>query len=333
MPQACGDVDTFVKDNKFIEYSSRILRSAVLSPFQAISTPLIGPGEAGWRNMVRRTRTSIRALAEYPKQKDKATIDREGQGCDPYVTNGAMLRRCYPLGAGGFARFFQWLQSCITGKRITLDADGCPLDDPKAKALLANVRITMIGHSMGTIVINELLQLFPTLPYENLVYMAGAANVRDTVRAVTPILLENQGCTKFYNLMLHPMNDARETTGEGFLLSGSLLVYVDEFLETPKTLPDRTVGQWLNIKQTRHLFPVDARKWMLFHVFNREADIVNGRLGWNPMQHGDFNDPNMPFWRQSFWKGGDVQFPPVPEEKCKDLFGRRLAMEKIYVGS
>ena len=50
----------------------------------------------------------------------------------------------------------------------------------KERKSLANMRIIMTGHSMGTIVINELVQLFPNLPYENLVYMAGAASVRDT---------------------------------------------------------------------------------------------------------------------------------------------------------
>ena len=70
--------------------------------------------------------------------------------------------------------------------------------------------------------------------------------------------------------MLHPMNEAREPNGFGLLPSGSLLVYVDEFLEVPKTVPDRTVGQWRNLRATRHVFfPEEARRWMLFHVFDR----------------------------------------------------------------
>ena len=133
------------------------------------------------------------------------------------------------------------------------------------------------------------------------------------------------GRTKFYNLMLHPMNDAREPTAEGFLLSGSLLVYVDEFLETPKTLPDRTVGQWLNIKMTRHLFSVQARKWMLFHVFDREAKPIMDEFDWNPTRHGEFNDPNMPFWREDFWKPPQVQFAKPDVESCESLFFSRLA--------
>jgi hypothetical protein len=322
-------VDEVDRAGKPMARASNFVRFAALSPFRAISTPLIGPGEAGWRNMVRRTRISVRAVEEFPGESDAAKTDLEAQTCADHLQgNGSKLRRCYPRGAGGFARFFQWLQSCATGESITKNADGCPLEEPKkteAKDLLANMRITMIGHSMGAIVINELVQLFPNLPYENLVYMAGAASVRDTARAVTPILRENRGCTKFYNLMLHPMNDAREPTGEGFLLSGSLLVYVDEFLETPKTLPDRTVGQWRNIKMTRHLFPIEVRKWMLFHVFDREAQPIIDEFDWNPTKHGEFNDLNMPYWREDFWKPPQVQFPKPDVKSCEDLFFSRLA--------
>ena len=101
----------------------------------------------------------------------------------------------------------------MTGQLIGTGADGCPLFDLTERdyQILRNARIVMIGHSMGAIVVNELLQLFPDLPYEFLVYMAGAASVRDTSRAVTPVLVDNLGCTKFYGLMLHPMNEARES--------------------------------------------------------------------------------------------------------------------------
>ena len=80
---------------------------------------------------------------------------------------------------------------------IAVGADGCPLSDLREpdREILRNARIVMIGHSMGMIVVNELLQLFPDLPYESLVYMAGAASVRDTSRAVAPVLEGNRGCT------------------------------------------------------------------------------------------------------------------------------------------
>ena len=211
------------------------------------------------------------------------------------------------------------------GRVITTGADGCPLSalERRDYDILANAQIVMIGHSMGAIVVNELLHLFPDLPYESLVYMAGAASVRETSRAVTPVLVDNRGCTKFYGLMLHPMNEARESTFYSLLPSGSLLTYIDEFLEVPKTVPDRTVGQWRNVRATRHVFfPEEARQWMLFHVFDR----AQGKR--NPTTHGGFNDQVMVFWRETFWKPAEIEFP-APEADCKELFTSRLLPDEI----
>ena len=187
---------------------------AATSPFRALSTPLVvGFGHTMWENMVRRTRTSIRQVAEFPiTELDPAERQR-------WLSD---LGR-FPRGAGGFARFFQWLESCIAGRPTIAGSDGCPLDElsgkltmapgqENPKTMLANARIDMLGHSMGAIVINELLETFPRLPYENVVYMAGAASIRDTHRAIAPVLQAAPGCTHFFNLSLHPMNEARESS-------------------------------------------------------------------------------------------------------------------------
>lgn len=302
------------------------------APVRAITTPGIGPGTAAWRNMVRRTRTAVRSIDEFPPELEKGTNGVAGECASLYTEagpedRGATLRRCYPRGTGAFARFFQWLESCATGEPVAPGAEGCPLPAPQREEALrvlpTDLRIIMIGHSMGAIVVNELLELFPDLPYETLVYMAGAASMRDTARAVSPVLERNRGCTRLYGLMLHPMNEAREASGARLLLSGSLLVYIDEFLETPKTLPDRTVGQWRNIRMGRHLFPAAARKWSLFRVYDREP--AQGRP--NPTTHGAFNDSGMPFWSERFWKPETVGFAPPEVQSCEDLFRSRLVPE------
>lgn len=300
------------------------------APIRVLSTPfMIGFGEAGWSNMVRRTRTSVRAVREFPPELQPAEHVSSIPDCmeRDLDRNAEILQRCYPRGSGGFARFFQWIESCTTGEPIAKGADPCPLPLPEqaeAREILSDkLRITMIGHSMGAIVINELLQAnrYPNLPYEALVYMGGAASVQETAEAVVPVLRDNRGCTKFYGLMLHPLNESREPTGFGLLVSGSLLTYVDEFLETPKTLPDRTVGQWHNLRLTRHLFPDDMQRWMLLRVYDRERTSANHR---NPTTHGEFNDQNMKFWRDDFYKPSDVNFRHPEETSCENLFQRRL---------
>jgi hypothetical protein len=133
------------------------------------------------------------------------------------------------------------------------------------------------------------------------------------------------------------MNEAREPTGYGLLPSGSLLVYVDEFLEVPKTVPDRTVGQWRNLRGTRHVFfPEEARRWMLFHVFDRAAGWrplgKGGDYYRNPTTHGAFNDEDVPFWQDAFWKPEQVKFP-APNADCEAVFARRLGLPAVESGA
>ena len=322
---------------------------AITAPVRALTTPLaLGFGEPAWRNMVRRTRTSIHAVTEFPDEGADAVAGGTTKSCvaDPPTSaadTAVILRDCFPRGAGGFSRAFQWLAACYAdavrhaGARppnpLSTAPDGCPLGplSPEQRDALQNLRITMIGHSMGTIVLNELVGLYPKLPYEALVYMAGAASIRDTQTAIVPVLRDNRGCTKFFGLMLHPMNEARESSGHGLILSGSLLSLVDEFLEKPKTLGDRTIGQWRNLKMALHYFPPDVQRWMLLRVFDRaqavsaegKAEGNMGYDGWvypNPTTHGEFNDQDVPFWRETFWRPVAIHFDPPAARSCEKLF-------------
>jgi hypothetical protein len=284
---------------------------AMTSPFRALSTPLVvGFGQTMWENMGRRTRTSIHQVNEFPLTEvgpqERARWMRDLQD--------------FPRGTGGFARYFQWLESCVAG-RPTIDGSAkCPLDElpdklavapgeANPKDLLAAARIDMIGHSMGTIVVNELLEAFPHLPYENIVFMGGATTIRDSVDALAPVLRMAPGCTHFFNLSLHPMNEARESSSDGFAVSGSMLVWVDEMFEHPKTLPDRTIGQWRNVRMVKRALPIDLQRLMLFRVFNRDAG--NPPDPGNPLYHGAFNDAGVSFWRPSFWGLDEASFPPT----------------------
>ena len=68
--------------------------------------------------------------------------------------------------------------------------------------------VTLIGHSMGTIVLNRMLDLFPNLPVQRLVYMGAACTFRDFARSVTPCI-QRTGA-RFSNLCLHPVTESRE---------------------------------------------------------------------------------------------------------------------------
>jgi hypothetical protein len=271
-----------------------------------------GFGEAAWKNMKRRTERTIHAEFEL-------------EGRDPYWE---ALRQRYPRGTGGFAQFMALLESCTRG----IPADGgppCPEGvSAEARAKLCHAKLTIIGHSMGAIVVNQLVQAFPDLNYESIVYLSGAATVRDTKAALEPVLRQHGGRTTFYNLMLHPLNEALETHFAGSIPSGSLLVWIDEMLEHPDTRLDRTVGQWSNMQGGRHAFAPDVRARVRLKIFDlaphehmlRKAPDDNApnddRLV--VREHGGYNFKGVPFWDKAFWTTEEGCVVRKGQDHCVD---------------
>lgn len=259
------------------------------APSRTILLPFAdGFGEQAWENMKRRTQRTVRAEHELI-----------GDGW-PWDT----LRDRYPHGLGGFAQFLAILDACTVASE---KGPVCPSAVTESeKTALKDARITLIGHSMGAIVINQLVQEFPGLPYRDIVFLSGAATVNQTKVALDPLLRSGREI-HFYSLMLHPLNEARETNYFGIVPTGSLLIWIDEMFEHPDTQLDRTVGQWANMRGGRNAFSAEARKWMQLKIFDLAEDNAGAEpekrndLGWVIRSHGGYNAENAPFWRRSFW--------------------------------
>lgn len=160
-----------------------------------------------------------------------------------------------------------------------------------------NIKITLIGHSMGTMLVNEIIRQFPELPYNNVVFMGAAVSIRDFQNAIAPHL-SNEKTFKFYNLSLLPVAETREMNDFlNAVPSGSLLEWIDDMLTSPPTLADRTIGKWVNVRDVMPSFPEKSRKNMTMRIFGT-------RVG-QPQEHGQFNDINRCFWRESFWTAKD----------------------------
>lgn len=171
------------------------------------------------------------------------------------------------------------------------------LDDLAAD--LADKRISIIGHSMGAIVANEMIREFPDLKYKDIVFMGGAARISDILKTIGPLLRRQDiPDAHLYNLSLLPSNEAKEMTFAGLLPSGSLLEWIDEIYESPSSLLERTVGKWDNL---RGVLPV-----MSEHLNQNKITInVFGSEPGEPMVHGQFNDVSMCFWQSSFWRSAN----------------------------
>jgi hypothetical protein len=84
--------------------------------------------------------------------------------------------------------------------------------------------ITLIGHSMGAIVVDEILRNFPDLPYRNIVFIGAAPSVRDTISALDQVTrAQPRRDLRFYNLSLHQVAEANEVGYLGAVARGSLL--------------------------------------------------------------------------------------------------------------
>jgi hypothetical protein len=165
--------------------------------------------------------------------------------------------------------------------------------------------ITLIGHSMGAIAVNEILRSFPDLPYRNIVFMGAAASVRDTLAALDHVTrAEPRPELRFYNLSLHQKAEANEVGYFGAVSKGTLLEWIDRMFTTPATFADRTVGKWVNAVMAHGDFlPLEDRLQMSFKRFGLSCG--------EPLKHGEFDeyesrpgcpDARTPYWHPSFWR-------------------------------
>ena len=108
------------------------------------------------------------------------------------------------------------------------------------------VEITMIGHSMGSIVLNRLLavtaQLENALPIKRVVYLAPAASVLETEMSVLPFLRSNPRA-RFWTFALDQKDEARELHWSKLSPRGTLLVWIDSFFEPVTELGDKRFGR------------------------------------------------------------------------------------------
>jgi pimeloyl-ACP methyl ester carboxylesterase len=165
--------------------------------------------------------------------------------------------------------------------------------------------ITLVGHSMGTIVLNHLVEDFGispsgVMPFNRIVFMAGAATLKDYEDSIFPYLMKNQNA-QFYHLTLHPRAEIRDRWESAPYVDlpprGSLLVWVDDFLANPGTPHDRTVGSYTNLMVGLHNTPDELRPRIHIKAFHAGASVEET----DPQHHGQFSAP-FKFWKQECWE-------------------------------
>lgn len=180
---------------------------------------------------------------------------------------------------------------------------------------LKNVKVNMIGHSMGAIVATHILARHPDFNFQNIIFMGGAAQIKDVEDVVVPWMQNSKhGSAKFYNLSLDPYREMSENRAYDFLPRGSLLNWIDNVFGGVNSFKNLTVGSWWNvIRAAQDVFPAGKGKTaspIRPRIYLTRFPIGNEKE-YGPQEHGQFDE--YCFWKESFWLAEKPALIPFPE--------------------
>ncbi|MGJ8681662.1 hypothetical protein, partial [Paraglaciecola sp.] len=173
------------KEKTPIEQVGYGVRQLIPGVVRVISTPLIeGMADKAWGVMRRRAKTLVY------RQQD-LTYRGVGQHFGGETISGEL---------------HQTINCENNGKYFEKDGgNGIVAQLFRAISELEDIQITLVGHSMGAIIANDIVNVFPKLPFNRIIHMASADSIRNLMEKTRPYLIDNPS-TQFYNLMLHPTN-------------------------------------------------------------------------------------------------------------------------------
>jgi len=313
-------------------------------PVRTAVAPLLDNfGTSSWSNMLRRVDLLFHHDRDFHplaknKDKEKAWVnfsDKSSYKAQP---------------SGGLSVFMERLVEKYKNETLKKFKDKTS-EKPK------DWEIALVGHSAGTIVLNEIIRNFGSrelsstnpklsaqisdlceknteikevkslcqtvnegvLPFNKIVYMASASTIGHFESTVVPYLQENPQ-TNFYNLTLHPTAERRETNIYNFSPLGSLLVWIDEFLSTPLTHRDRTLGRFDNFYPALHTLPNNVLDQVNIKSFRLGEEFLDT----DPQEHSEFNG-RFQFWREYCW---DTSKEPIEDIRTSSTASRDEQIKK-----
>lgn len=332
-----------------------------MRPVRVFTTAGAELGRNAWDDMIGRTRYAVRVPPDLVTERNLTSLDSPTQAAsngeaDAESTTKQVVTR------GGFGQLIEVLSERLgctvevveTASRTF--SRGCYYNSGfQANPNWTEVEITFAGHSMGSLIGNEIIRIYRQFPMERVIYMAAAASVRDYMGSLGNYMANQHRpgteceevsayCTRFFNLMLHPQRESRETNIRFAVPPGSLLEWIDEMFEDPRSSDERTLGKWSNIVANRDLFGFELRRNTMHRVFSVRADTrTEGRIAYepnwgfevecdtagvnsrsaafynapygyrcHPLVHGEFND--FSFWRDRYLLGRYTDFSGSDEE-------------------
>ena len=267
------------------ERSVRFTEYVVTTPTKVATLPLIdGLGTESWEMMRRRTRTmfkppAIYEISDHPPQKQKQVANWLNRTTHAGVTNAGAM--------------------CFFGDTLA----------EWSNETFTNLNFEFYGHSMGTIVLNELFRYQPDIKASRVAYLGAACSIDDFESALFPYLQTHTN-TEFFSLSLHRMREREEyglfSAGLRFIflrdliVRGSLLNWVDDIFARPDTITERTLGAWENTARALPDIPADLRDRTHLRGCDMEKLQILQSVGGErePQVHGDFT--RSVFWSTNF---------------------------------
>lgn len=252
-----------VNQRTFWESAGQFARTLVTFPVHVVSGLAIDVAGTGSWSSMRR-----RTTAMFNRDKDLWSAD-------PHAPS-----------TGGFAKFMVALRGFLESHGGNEEWE-----------------VVLVGHSMGTIVANEMVRQFghplaisPGKPlFDQIVFMAAACSLRDYLDTI-PHYLEEYHSVRMSHLLLHDQAESTEQALWGTALPGSLLVWLDGFFTRPDAPLDLVAGRYQNLLRVMHLHDPTLRPRIALKVFNFGDDAERT----SPQSHGDFGQ--FPFWEDAFWQ-------------------------------
>jgi hypothetical protein len=258
------------------------LTYVLLAPVRGVTVPFLDAfGTGAWDIMKRRAAfVTARGLppeaaADFPPWRPAERHERTGAG--RLLFQSLLGRLCVKDGEPG--RIFWTRDAVFTG----ISAPG----NCKSRDVAREVELTLVGHSMGALVVNRLLLGFPEVPFRRVVFLGAAASIDELDTAVLPFL-DRHPKAEVHNVSLS-MNDERFEKGWGDLWErGSLLVWIDNLFERVNSAQQLRLGRCLNLFRPAVGEPEATRlrydTRLFFHKL-RGRDEAH-----DPRRHGDFDD-------------------------------------------
>lgn len=301
-------------------WKDRVLDSATTAltyPIKFLSSPWIDAlGKSAWENMLRRTDVLFHPEKDFQENPAQSvgsvpdTFKAQRTTCESLVNQEPGLVHVKPSGA--LSIFFRKLVKEMLGN----DSDWS---------------ITLVGHSMGAIIVNHIIRDFGTcLPIDKIVFMGAASTINSYVDSAFPFMawrLKESGTDpkksvpKIYHLMLHELAETSETNYWNLPPTGSLLVWIDNFLSTPNTPMDRTSGRFTNLMLSLHTTPPGIRPYISIKRFPGGGSSWGETPEGIPANHSDLSG-RFRFWEKACWEVpvGKDEGEKFQNEKKKNCF-------------